>query len=210
MRRRRRSGACRDRLRDRCADITVPGGPSCARRIADLDDLGSCIDCTIAAVTACLDARAVPALRAYPAECANAVPSASPTSSGPSIIPSVTPSSTASSSPTPSASGTPSGTPSASPTPRLVDGDDHRDIVGEPERHVDRDPIGHPELDRIVDGIVDPDTIRHEQPDADGEPDIGMVPLTGTTNAQHMAEDLRVDRFTLTPDEVGRIETIGI
>jgi diketogulonate reductase-like aldo/keto reductase len=39
---------------------------------------------------------------------------------------------------------------------------------------------------------------------------IGMVPLTGTTNAQHMAEDLRVDRFTLTPDEVGRIETIGI
>ena len=39
---------------------------------------------------------------------------------------------------------------------------------------------------------------------------IGMVPLTGTSNAQHMAEDLRVDRFTLTPDEVGRIETIGI
>ena len=39
---------------------------------------------------------------------------------------------------------------------------------------------------------------------------IGMVPLTGTTIAQHMAEDLRVDRFTLTPDEVGRIETIGI
>jgi len=39
---------------------------------------------------------------------------------------------------------------------------------------------------------------------------IGMVPLTGTTNAQHMADDLRADRFTLTPDEVGRIETIGI
>jgi diketogulonate reductase-like aldo/keto reductase len=39
---------------------------------------------------------------------------------------------------------------------------------------------------------------------------IGMVPLTGTTNAQHMADDLRADRFTLTPDEVGRIEAIGI
>jgi diketogulonate reductase-like aldo/keto reductase len=39
---------------------------------------------------------------------------------------------------------------------------------------------------------------------------IGMVPLTGTTNPQHMAEDLRVERFTLTPDELQRIETIGV
>jgi diketogulonate reductase-like aldo/keto reductase len=39
---------------------------------------------------------------------------------------------------------------------------------------------------------------------------IGMVPLTGTTNAQHMAEDLRADRFTLTPEELERIETIGV
>ena len=39
---------------------------------------------------------------------------------------------------------------------------------------------------------------------------IGMVPLTGTTNPQHMVEDLRVDRFTLTSDEVQRIETIGV
>lgn len=39
---------------------------------------------------------------------------------------------------------------------------------------------------------------------------IGMVPLTGTTNVQHMADDLRADRFTLTPDELERIETIGI
>ncbi|HKT35651.1 MAG TPA: aldo/keto reductase [Nitrospira sp.] len=39
---------------------------------------------------------------------------------------------------------------------------------------------------------------------------VGMVPLTGTTNAQHMADDLRADRFTLTPDEVQRIETIGL
>ena len=39
---------------------------------------------------------------------------------------------------------------------------------------------------------------------------VGMVPLTGTTNAQHMTDDLRADRFTLTPDEVQRIETIGL
>ncbi len=39
---------------------------------------------------------------------------------------------------------------------------------------------------------------------------IGMVPLTGTTNAQHMAEALRADRFTLTPEELERIETIGV
>jgi len=40
---------------------------------------------------------------------------------------------------------------------------------------------------------------------------IGMLPLTGTTNARHMAEDLRAaDRFTLTPEELERIETIGV
>jgi diketogulonate reductase-like aldo/keto reductase len=39
---------------------------------------------------------------------------------------------------------------------------------------------------------------------------MGMVPLTGTTNPQHMADDLRADRFTLTPDELRRIESIGV
>lgn len=39
---------------------------------------------------------------------------------------------------------------------------------------------------------------------------IGMLPLTGTTNPQHMKEDLQADRFTLTPDELHRIETIGL
>jgi diketogulonate reductase-like aldo/keto reductase len=39
---------------------------------------------------------------------------------------------------------------------------------------------------------------------------IGMVPLTGTTNPQHMTEDLQSDRFTLTPEELKRIETIGV
>jgi len=39
---------------------------------------------------------------------------------------------------------------------------------------------------------------------------IGMVPLTGTTNAQHMKDDLACDHFMLTPDELGVIETIGV
>lgn len=39
---------------------------------------------------------------------------------------------------------------------------------------------------------------------------IGMLPLTGTSNQQHMKEDLQSDRFTLTPEELQRIETIGI
>jgi diketogulonate reductase-like aldo/keto reductase len=39
---------------------------------------------------------------------------------------------------------------------------------------------------------------------------VGMLPLTGTTNPQHMKEDLRSNQFDLTPDEVQRIETIGL
>jgi diketogulonate reductase-like aldo/keto reductase len=38
---------------------------------------------------------------------------------------------------------------------------------------------------------------------------IGMLPLTGTTNSKHMAEDLQCERFTLSPDELTVIETIG-
>jgi diketogulonate reductase-like aldo/keto reductase len=38
---------------------------------------------------------------------------------------------------------------------------------------------------------------------------IGMQPLTGTTNQQHMKEDLQCGRFTLTPEELALIETIG-
>mgnify|MGYP001601974762 CR=1 FL=1 len=39
---------------------------------------------------------------------------------------------------------------------------------------------------------------------------IGMLPLTGTTNAQHMKEDLQADRFTLTPGDLQVIESIGV
>jgi diketogulonate reductase-like aldo/keto reductase len=39
---------------------------------------------------------------------------------------------------------------------------------------------------------------------------IGMLPLTGTTSPQHMQEDLQSDRFTLTAEEIQRIEAIGL
>lgn len=39
---------------------------------------------------------------------------------------------------------------------------------------------------------------------------IGMLPLTGTTNPQHMREDLQAERFMLTPEEVQKLETIGM
>jgi diketogulonate reductase-like aldo/keto reductase len=38
---------------------------------------------------------------------------------------------------------------------------------------------------------------------------IDMLPLTGTTNSQHMTEDLQCERFTLSPDEMAVIEAIG-
>jgi diketogulonate reductase-like aldo/keto reductase len=38
----------------------------------------------------------------------------------------------------------------------------------------------------------------------------GMLPLTGTTSAQHMKEDLACEKFTLTPQELKQIETIGL
>ena len=39
---------------------------------------------------------------------------------------------------------------------------------------------------------------------------IGMLPLTGTTNPRHMKEDLQSDRFTLLSEEIRQIETIGL
>jgi diketogulonate reductase-like aldo/keto reductase len=35
-----------------------------------------------------------------------------------------------------------------------------------------------------------------------------MLPLTGTTNRQHMTDDLAAERFSLTEEEVERIEMI--
>ena len=38
---------------------------------------------------------------------------------------------------------------------------------------------------------------------------VGMLPLTGTRNPQHMREDLAAERIPLSPDEVSAIETAG-
>ncbi len=38
---------------------------------------------------------------------------------------------------------------------------------------------------------------------------IGMLPLTGTTNQQHMKNDLACEQFTLTADDLTLIESIG-
>jgi diketogulonate reductase-like aldo/keto reductase len=39
---------------------------------------------------------------------------------------------------------------------------------------------------------------------------VGMLPLTGTTSAQHMKEDLAAERFTLTDEELQTIEAIAL
>ena len=39
---------------------------------------------------------------------------------------------------------------------------------------------------------------------------IGMLPLTGTTNPQHMKEDLQAEQLTLTDEDMQMIETIGL
>jgi diketogulonate reductase-like aldo/keto reductase len=39
---------------------------------------------------------------------------------------------------------------------------------------------------------------------------IGMLPLTGTTNEQHMREDLQAEHITLSSEEIERIEMIAL
>lgn len=39
---------------------------------------------------------------------------------------------------------------------------------------------------------------------------VGMLPLTGTTNAQRMKDDLDLDRVELSPEDIARIETIAV
>ena len=68
-----------------------------------------------------------------------------------------------------------------------------------------REVLAHPELARIA--------ARHGRTAAQVvfrfALDVGMVPLTGTTDADHMRADLDVFGFELTADEVGRIERAG-
>jgi len=39
---------------------------------------------------------------------------------------------------------------------------------------------------------------------------IGMLPMTGTTDPQHMKEDLQAEQLSLTPEDVKQIETVGL
>ncbi|MEP6890219.1 MAG: aldo/keto reductase, partial [Nitrospirota bacterium] len=39
---------------------------------------------------------------------------------------------------------------------------------------------------------------------------VGMLPLTGTTNPQHMKEDFQAEQLTLTAEDMRVIETIGM
>lgn len=39
---------------------------------------------------------------------------------------------------------------------------------------------------------------------------VGMLPLTGTTNEQHMKDDLQAERLTLTAEDIRIIETVGM
>ncbi len=39
---------------------------------------------------------------------------------------------------------------------------------------------------------------------------VGMLPITGTTNTQRMTDNLGIDRVELTPEDVARIETIAV
>jgi diketogulonate reductase-like aldo/keto reductase len=69
-----------------------------------------------------------------------------------------------------------------------------------------RDALAHPELARIA--------RRHGQSAAQVvfrfALDVGMVALTGTTDAGHMREDLEAFEFQLEPDEVERIERLAV
>jgi diketogulonate reductase-like aldo/keto reductase len=69
-----------------------------------------------------------------------------------------------------------------------------------------RDVMTHPELTRIA--------RRHGQTVSQlvfrFALDVGIVPLTGTTDAGHMREDLAVFEFRLGPEEVERIEHLAV
>jgi hypothetical protein len=54
---------------EHCPAVTVPGGDSCVRPLATLDDLLACLGCVAAFESACVDRAAVPAFAAYPSEC---------------------------------------------------------------------------------------------------------------------------------------------
>lgn len=67
-----------------------------------------------------------------------------------------------------------------------------------------RDVLVHPELVRIAQSqgrAVSQIVFRFSL-------EVGMIPLTGTTNAEHMRSDLEAFDFRLTPEETNRIENL--
>jgi hypothetical protein len=54
---------------EHCPAVTVPGGVDCARPIATVDDLVTCLACVGSFKAACVDRVAVPTVASYPAEC---------------------------------------------------------------------------------------------------------------------------------------------
>jgi diketogulonate reductase-like aldo/keto reductase len=68
-----------------------------------------------------------------------------------------------------------------------------------------RGALGHPELLRIAE--------RHRRTECQVvfrfALDVGMIALTGTTDVEHMSEDLGIFDFHLEPDEVKRIEMLA-
>jgi diketogulonate reductase-like aldo/keto reductase len=68
-----------------------------------------------------------------------------------------------------------------------------------------RGALAHPEMTRIAQ--------RHRRTTSQivfrFALDVGMIPLTGTSNADHMREDLAVFDFRLEPEEVGQIERLA-
>jgi diketogulonate reductase-like aldo/keto reductase len=69
-----------------------------------------------------------------------------------------------------------------------------------------RDALAHPELARIArrhGRTVSQVVFRFAL-------DVGMVPLTGTTDAGHMRADLDVFDFRLGPEEAERIERLAV
>jgi diketogulonate reductase-like aldo/keto reductase len=69
-----------------------------------------------------------------------------------------------------------------------------------------REVLAHPELARIAE--------RHGRPPSQivfrFALEVGMIPLTGTSNPLHMREDLEVFDFSLAPEEVQRIENLAV
>jgi diketogulonate reductase-like aldo/keto reductase len=69
--------------------------------------------------------------------------------------------------------------------------------------------LGHPQIARMIASIAQRQRATTAQIVFRFAQAVGMLPLTGTTNAEHMAQDLACRSLTLMPDEVRAIETMA-